>query len=369
MDETEGTSGGAAPLSRDAQLAADRAAFLADDIDGEEETAPAKPAPKKPAPAAESDDEENLDDEDDADEDDAETVDEDEDDLDDEDEENDDEDDLEDEDEPGKDSDPETEKRLAKVRKTAQRQREALERDRAAFKAEHEKVISELKPKFEALERFEKLKSRVRYEPAEVLFELGLTEDDAEDAARAIFARSKKGAEDPKNKDAVARSRREREQADKIANLEKKLEEREAKDSEAAKQAEGMKRVERYMRKVEKNVTDEHPLTKAALTKAPKRTRAGLEQVAAELARKANGSFVSPAKVARVYEARRLKEARAMGLEVPSGKAAAKTEPKTGEKTTAGAKGKPAPAAKPTEGADDDDRVWSRKEILAAMPD
>lgn len=320
VESDTAATGGA--LSFEQQLAADRAAFLAgdDEYAGDDGVAQPsdtkKPTEKKPA---KPDDDSDLD-EDDVATDDAEAdVDEDTVDKEEPEAEADDDSDL-DEDEPAAAKakvDPETAKRLAAVRRTEERAREQLARDRATFERERETAQAQLKERFEKVERFEKLAARARYNPVEILTELGLTEDDFEDAARDIYAHSKKAASDPKLKEATARSRRERELADEVRALKAKVDEREKSETTEKQKAEARKGVEAYVAKIAKSVPETLPLAKQLIKSNPAKAHAKIEAIANRLAIE-TGSVPDAKAVLKQLEKDRRQALRDVGIDPKS---------------------------------------------------
>lgn len=333
-------------VTRDEAHAKDKAAFLAEmDAElGAEETdeqsaAPAKPA-KKPAakPAVEDDDE-------DAEELEASPDDDDEDE--DEDAEPDDAEEDEDE-EPEAGKDPDLAKRLAAVRRTEQRQREQLERQRADFAREREQWQGETRELREHKQRFDSLAQRAKYDSYAVLRELGVPDEDMELHAQHLFSRSKAAHVKPEHRAAADRAMRERELADKAAAAEKRVEkiEQTLEEREAAAAAE--REVDAFLGRVAKRATAEAaPITAALLAKNPKSARAALMVTAHELVKKHGLSeFPKSKDVIAAHERKERRALRERGIEPP----APGTKPATG-KPAGGARpnGKPAAGAKSEE--------------------
>jgi hypothetical protein len=303
-------------MSRAEQDAADKAAFLAADLNADvEPEKPAAPAPKKkPAPAAEVEaDDDDIDEDDDP----ADELDEDLDDLvDDEVEADDDKD--EDEDAP---KDADTEKRIAQVRRAEQRHREqAAARDRE-FEQRKQAFVEQWRPKLEAAEAFDKIP---KHDIAAILKAKGYTEEDFEDASRMIYGLSKAAAADPKNRDAVLRMQRERELRDdvKAANERSKALEEKLAKQESEQQQNAF--VEKYMGRVHKAITDETPLAKKRIELAPRATKQALAKIAHQLSEK-KGELANPKTVARLYE-KRLGKALESARKLAGDEAAAVTE-------------------------------------------
>jgi hypothetical protein len=353
-----------AKMTRAEQDAADRAAFLAGDMEEDEEPVkPAKPAPKKKPSADVDDDEDEVDNDDDLDEDD------DDDDLDDDDDEDADDDDEEDEDEePTKGTDdPELAKRLAQVRKRESRMRaQAADRDRA-FEQQRKAFVDEWKPKIEKYEEFERLKTR-KSDPVGMLKALGYTEDDFEHVAVSCYSASKAGAADPKYKAAAAQSQRERELRDGIAEANARAKALEERLANQDVQAQTNAQVEKYLGRVTKAIGDETPLAKKRLELDPKKTRRALSKIALTLSEKAGGNtLVDPKKVIRAFEkkcARDIELAKKLSgeaVDVPAAKKKPGAKITVVDKTRAAA-----PTEKKTNGANGA-TFLSREEMIERM--
>lgn len=132
-----------------------------------------------------------------------------------------------------KSDDPETQKRLDAVRRAEKRMREKASQRDAEFEARQK----EWQAKVDRVAEIETLAKRAKYDPAAVLRAFGLTDDDMEIAAHAIFAESPAAQKDP-NRKAAAQSRlREREKEDKLSATEKRLQELEQRlETQAAQQ-------------------------------------------------------------------------------------------------------------------------------------
>jgi hypothetical protein len=324
---------GEVQLSREQMIARDKAAFMAADESEAEEAVEEKPA----TPADDSD-------EDEAEEAEKPVVSDD-----DEDAEPADDEDEEELDEPGN-------KAMAQVRKAEKRMRERMAGERQAFERERQQWQDEIKDIAAAAKRFEHLQRRAKYEPDVVLAELGLTDDDFELASRRIYARTKTAAADPKNREAVERMTREREQADRLAALEKKNNDLETR-LEQQRAAEAAEREGKaYLRSITKLAAPETaPLLKRQLEKNPSKAENALAAIAVELFDK-NGTQPSPEKVIKIYEKRRRAELEELGVDVAA-IAKPKTVTKTGDKKTVG---KPAATQQVS-------KRPSRNEILAEL--
>lgn len=367
-EESEGASGTNGKSSSFAdRLAADRAAFMAhagdEGGDKKSDKANGKTDAKSDKAKVDAVVEDDEDDDSDLDDDqvDEETKDDDEeveskDDKDSDGADGDDDDsDLDEEKKDDKDVDASTKKRLDQVRTTDKRLRERRDAD---FKAQEQRlqqfesnIEKAWRPRIEKAEKFEKLAARARTHTADVLLELGLTDEDLEHAARDIYAHSKKGSEDPKNKEAALRARLVREQAEEVKALRKRLDEKDETEKKSKEEAEQRKAVDGHLDRfaAAAKKTDRYPLAKSYLAKDPQSARAELEVVAGRLAQQL-GAMPDPNDVIKAFEKDRRRVLRAHGLDpkklYPSASSATATEkadtdtkkkptPKNGDKTTA----------------------------------
>lgn len=217
-------------------------------------------------------------------------------------------------------ADPDTSKRLATVKAQEKRLREQIAKERSDARAEldaHRKQIeAEWSPKIEAAQKFEALAKRAKYDPASVLEQLGLTADDFEIAARHLYARSKAGAADPKNRQAAEAALRERESQDRIAAHEKKLADLEAKLT-AKEQAQAFESQRgQYLDLTLKAVANDNaPLLAKLATKAPAKARAELWQTAERLFDQ-TGEFPDHEDVITAWESQRRAELEDLGIDV-----------------------------------------------------
>lgn len=265
-----------------AAIAADRAAFIARDLE-----AKAAPPTEKGKPVVADDDSDLDDDEQSASGEDADLEDDersatasDDSDLD----EDDDQDEDEDEDEDAG-ADADTKKRLASVRRTDQRLREQRERQwkaEDAKLADRETKLAEREAKTTKLEGLlERLKNP--YELGDVLAELGYSEDDFEPASQSAFARSKKFASDPNAKATVAKMKHDRDREERLAKLEKKDAAREAADAEARANAVAEQRVVAFISETTKATSERTPLAAALIEKNPARAHAQIAEITGRL--------------------------------------------------------------------------------------
>lgn len=351
MAEAEGSANGVngASLSREQAYAADKAAFLAE-MSGEAIEAPAETKPTKAAAKASAKADPDLE----ADEPEVEASADDDDDLDVDEPEI----DEEAEDEPDEDADdgadPDKSKRLDAVRRREQRSREAIAKERRAFEQERDSFVAEWKPRIEAAERFESMKGRGvnAYNAVDVLRELGMPDDDFEEAGRAIFAVSKTGAADPKNKEAIARNKREREQAEEIRELRKRLDERDSSEKKQAAEAANAREVERFIDGIAKSAPAGTP-SADWLEREPAKTRAHYARLAEKLWER-TGARPTAKAVHAAYNKWRTNQLRSLGVDVSAAKSGAKTVTANGAKKGAKA---------------DEDRPLTRDEYVSSKFD
>lgn len=218
------------------------------------------------------------------------------------------------------DADPETGKRLATIKAQEKRQREQIAKDRtdarAALDAERRQFEQDIAPRLKAAQDFEALAKRAKYDPTAVLEHLGLTTDDFELAARHLYARSKAGQADPKNRAAAEQAIRERESTDRISAHEQKLAALEAKLTarDQAQQFESQRG--QYLDLTIKAVANDNaPLLSKLAAKAPEKARAALWQTAERLFVQ-TGEMPDHEDVITAWESQRRAELADLGIDV-----------------------------------------------------
>jgi hypothetical protein len=213
--------------------------------------------------------------------------------------------------------DPETAKRFQQVQRQEKRAREALAAERREFEAERERWRDENKEKLSRVERFEKLQERARYDLAAVAKELGITEEEFEYHAERLYRLSPKGQKDPRNKQMTEQALREREAADRIARLEKQLEERSKKEEEERTAAEQKRAAEAYLDQTQKTVSAEkHPLVAKMLKADPDWGRDKLRRTAARMIQE-TGEVPKHAAVVAELEKRERVRLQRLGVDIP----------------------------------------------------
>lgn len=223
----------------------------------------------------------------------------------------------EDEDKPA-DKDAETTKRLEQVRKTDKRLREQRE---AQFKAREQelkdfeaRIEAQWKPRIEAAEEFERLKSR-KHDPISILKALGYTGSaDFADIARLAWGETEEVAKDPKNKAALDRMKKDREMADELASLKKKLEDGEKTAKQREQEAEQRRNVDVFVGKVTKAVSEKTPLAKKYIESDPDNARVEIEVIAGTLAQRL-GQLPDPKSVMVEFEKQERRRLRRYGID------------------------------------------------------
>ncbi len=210
--------------------------------------------------------------------------------------------------------DSETSKRIAQVQKAERRAKESIALERAEFareRSEHETS----KRTFEAKERqFADLAKRAKSDPASVLKQLGLTEDDFDDAAKIIYAQSTAAAADPQRKAQTAELIRKRASEARLEKLEAELAETKKSLSQRDQDAAAAHDAEKYLDSVTKVVSDGSPLLKSALAKSPTKARARLGRIAYSLLQ-ANDEVPDAEDVIAEYEKQRRDELDELGID------------------------------------------------------
>jgi len=161
------------------------------------------------------------------------------------------------------------------------------------------------------LAEFNRLRARAKVDPVAALEALGV--DDLEHAAKSAYAKHKG---DPANKAEVARTMREKEAAEKLAAIEKRLEARDAADRERAEAEQATRAAAEYMTGVAKAAAagEVSPLAKHFLATHPEKTDRRLRQIAVELLTE-TGDTPDAADVLARYEKTRREELEELGID------------------------------------------------------
>lgn len=220
--------------------------------------------------------------------------------------------------------DADTSKRLAAVQAEEKRARAKVAAERAEVAAERAKLDkerAEVEAAREELAAYRKARERAKVDPVSALEALGV--DDWDHAAKQAYAR---GKDDPKNKDAAARSLREREAAEKLAAIEKRIDDMSAAEKQRAESALIQREAAAYMADVTKaaGAGTVSPLAKHFLAKAPEKTGQRLAQIAVDLLNE-TGDRPDVEDVLARYEKVRREELLELGVDPAS---LSKTDPK-----------------------------------------
>jgi hypothetical protein len=195
-------------------------------------------------------------------------------------------------------ADAETAKRLDVVRRAEKRMRAQMEAKEAELSAREQKYADKLA----RLDKIERLAARAKYDPAAVLREFGLTDEDMEGAGQAIYSESPAAKADPRRKEAAAKLLRERENADKLTAIEKRAAELEQKIERQQTEAKMRAEMQRYSDQISQTATTKHPLVAKLLDTDQDDTVAGLGASYERLKAKANGKQPQPSAVVAEYE-------------------------------------------------------------------
>lgn len=226
--------------------------------------------------------------------------------------------------------DPQTAKRLETIRRAEQRAKDAHQ----IRLLELQRKETELAQLSETVARFEKLKSRVKYDPVAVLQELGVTADDHEYVAKQFFQRSKKALEKPEMREQADREMRSREHEDKLAAYARRVEELEQNLANEKHEKEREKVRSNYLGTVTKVVADDAPIVKNMLSKNPEKTKEFLYTVAEHMAA-VNGEIPDPKEVVAQAEQWRRTELEEAGIDLSLITKPKNATPNAGEKRTA----------------------------------
>ncbi len=226
-------------------------------------------------------------------------------------------------------TDPELAKRLDTIQKQERRAKESLAKERAELEAK-------FKPEDLAeLAELRELRRRAKLgDPHAILKLTESTEDDAEAIARNVYKLSKKAAENPANREEVARTVRERELSARLeateqrfAALEKQLADR---DAAVVREQENST----YLEAAAKNIDDSTPIVRAMFSKNPQLARQRVAFARDYLAQQ-TGEIPDAADVLKALEAVERDELTARGIDPDLVRAKPSTPVAAGEKRTA----------------------------------
>ena len=233
--------------------------------------------------------------------------------------------------------DPVVAKRLERIQRAEKRSRDALATERQKLDAER----AEWKGRMDAAQRVEQLAARAKYDPVAALQALGLTDEDFEPAAKALYAGPPAGRKDPKLATEAAERMRLRSTGDDVAQLRQQvgdltrsLQER---DARAAQEHQVAAYLDRAL-KVAAQLNGEAPIVRAMLAKNPEKARARIAAAAYRLAEE-TGEVPEPEEVLAALEAERRAELEELGLDP-----AALAKPASGAAAGSPAPAKPSPS-------------------------
>lgn len=243
--------------------------------------------------------------------------------------------------------DPELERRRRALQQQEKRGREALARDRAQFERDlaeaRRKIETEWGPRIAKVTKVEQLAERVNVDATAVLVELGLREENFEEAAKLLYAMSPAGRGKPENREHAARAIQVREQAAATSALKQELAEVKAKLAETAQRDAVQRALDEYHSELATTAkAADAPLVRRVLEKNPNKARNEMQDIARRLLEK-HGQPPSAARVVRVYEKQRRRDLEDAGVDVDAIIKAAK--PAGGATTTAAKPDDKKPAA------------------------
>ncbi len=222
--------------------------------------------------------------------------------------------------------DPETQRRVGQIQAAEARSKQKVAEAKAELEQRAKAIESEWKPRVEAAEKFESLKSKAekaRSNPAllvDLFKELGFSEDHFGPSAQALYAFSKEGQADPSRKAQAEKLMREREGMDEMSKLRREIDELKQ-GLTKEKQATEFERLQAdFLDGTMKAIADDAPTVKAmtSSTKNPKKLRDALWRHTVELTHENDGDAPAFADVVARYQA----ELDEMGVPRPSAQAA-----------------------------------------------
>lgn len=214
--------------------------------------------------------------------------------------------------------DPEMQKRVDQIQKREKQAKAAIARERAEFHQERDAFLEEWKPLVQEAQAFKQYRAKVRTNPAAVLMALGLKEEDLDYAARQVHGRSKKAAENPKNREYSDRLERERELEERAINAERLAQQALERVSQADQQRVEQENLDRYLKVMVKSIqAEEHPLVATMIKKTPEKARKMLHQTAERLWNE-TGEVPDHADVVAQLEQDRREELEELGVDLSS---------------------------------------------------
>lgn len=271
---------------------------------------------------------------------------------------------------------------MAMLRKQEQHMRRQLAEERQKLQTEIEQMRREHQTRIDRAAQTEQRLEAIKRDPAtliQLLADAGYGEADFDPLGRYIWGHSTEG----KAKGGAAasaadvhRTAAQRQQQTELQKLQNEFNEFKKSATEREQRAAVKAELDRYVSTVAKAASDETPLAKAALTKAPERTQQKLLEVAHRLYIASGPSDdlrdePSPSEVLKAYEAERAAELEELGIDVKALRAGAKPTPPTPPAPTPPAQ-RPATTLAPSGGAAptparEPEAKMSRDEVLANL--
>jgi hypothetical protein len=183
-----------------------------------------------------------------------------------------------------KSDDPKEQKLLDNVRRAEKRMREAAARRDSEFQAESQKWQQQV----DRVAEIDRLLSRAKHDPIALLRAAGVSDDDFELIAQAVYAESPALQKDPKQKAAAQAKLRERDKEEKLSTYEKKLAEIEAKLEQQTRDAQVAQEAQAYISQINAAASSKHPLVAKLLKADPDETTDALVKTYNALGKKLN---------------------------------------------------------------------------------
>ena len=178
--------------------------------------------------------------------------------------------------------DPETQKRLDAVRVAEKRMRAAAERRDAEFATKQR----EWQERVDRVVELDKLFARAKHDPVSLLKAAGVSEDDFELIAQAVYAESPALQKDPKQKAAAQAKLREREKEDRQTQAEKQIAELREQIEQQKRDAVAAQEAQAYIAQINTAASTKHPLVAHLLKADPNETHDALVKTYNDLGKK-----------------------------------------------------------------------------------
>lgn len=207
--------------------------------------------------------------------------------------------------------DPQFAKRVAALKEQERRGKAAVQRERQALERERAEWAKDV----EAAKTFRDLGTRAKTNPVAALMALGAKEEDFEYIARQFFNHSQAAAKDPKLREAAESARKAREHESALEQTRRELEELRAERNRERQQAAEEQKIGAFLDEVTQSVDDEStPLVKTMVSKSASRARERMREVAEYLVA-STGEVPTAKEVAQALERVRRKELEDDGID------------------------------------------------------